>query len=40
MFATTQEEAHKDEEILSPYMKAKRELARPKKPLSAYIFFS
>jgi len=29
-----------NEEPLSPYMKAKRELARPKKPLSAYIYFS
>jgi hypothetical protein len=31
---------HKQEEPLSPYMKAKREVARPKKPLSAYIYFS
>jgi hypothetical protein len=25
---------------LSPYMRAKRSLSRPKKPLSAYIYFS
>lgn len=29
-----------NEEPVSPYMKAKREVARPKKPLSAYIYFS
>lgn len=29
-----------EEEPVSPYMKAKREVARPKKPLSAYIYFS
>ena len=39
-FGNQQEEGHKDEEILSPYMRAKREVSRPKKPLSAYIFFS
>ena len=29
-----------NEEPVSPYMRAKREVARPKKPLSAYIYFS
>jgi hypothetical protein len=29
--------AKEEEEPVSPYMKAKREVARPKKPLSAYI---
>ena len=29
-----------EEEPVSPYMKAKREVSRPKKPLSAYIYFS
>lgn len=32
--------AKEEEEPVSPYMKAKREVARPKKPLSAYIYFS
>lgn len=39
-FPSTQEDPHKEEEPISPYMRAKREVARPKKPLSAYIFFS
>ncbi len=29
-----------NDEPVSPYMRAKREVARPKKPLSAYIYFS
>lgn len=29
-----------EDEPLSPYMRAKREVSRPKKPLSAYIYFS